>query len=228
GIATGLPSAVVPGIVAGGIGGSPTPPTKKGFPRAKTAEPSSPLLRRALSPDRLHPRSAAESKCVLSPLCCNTSLKTTPRTVAGIWRSNQNSTITTAAGGGPGGLQLTASCGSNSSTVEPSIVSATQNSVNNNNNGTGAPGGGESLAASGKTAGGPPASRNTSATLAGEKSAPQTNAPVSSVAAKDDHMKSSADKLVPLMEKMAIKDGDAPSTTSINNNGGNVSKKAKD
>uniref|UniRef100_A0A2M4AAM7 non-specific serine/threonine protein kinase n=1 Tax=Anopheles triannulatus TaxID=58253 RepID=A0A2M4AAM7_9DIPT len=93
----GLP-VTVPGIVAGTIvGASATPPTKKGFPRAKTAEPSSPLLRRALSPDRLHPRSAAESKCVLSPLCCNTSLKTTPRTVAGIWRSNQNSTITTAA-----------------------------------------------------------------------------------------------------------------------------------
>ncbi|XP_050097454.1 microtubule-associated serine/threonine-protein kinase 2 [Anopheles aquasalis] len=105
----GLP-VTVPGIVAGTIvGPSATPPTKKGFPRAKTAEPSSPLLRRALSPDRLHPRSAAESKCVLSPLCCNTSLKTTPRTVAGIWRSNQNSTITTAAamtatcvGSGPG------------------------------------------------------------------------------------------------------------------------------
>ncbi|XP_058456384.1 microtubule-associated serine/threonine-protein kinase 3 [Malaya genurostris] len=90
---TVLPQAIVPGIVA--IGGSSTPPTtKKGFPRAKTAEPSSPLLRRALSPDRLHPRTA-ESKCVLSPLCCNTPLKT-PRQVTGIWRSNQNSTITTA------------------------------------------------------------------------------------------------------------------------------------
>uniref|UniRef100_A0A182YBK6 non-specific serine/threonine protein kinase n=1 Tax=Anopheles stephensi TaxID=30069 RepID=A0A182YBK6_ANOST len=236
GIATGLPSAVVPGIVAGGIGGSPTPPTKKGFPRAKTAEPSSPLLRRALSPDRLHPRSAAESKCVLSPLCCNTSLKTTPRTVAGIWRSNQNSTITTAAGGGPGGLQLTASCGS--STVEPSSVSASQNSVNNNNHppqsvaSTGASGG-ESLAAvaaPGKTSGsGPPASRNTSATPSGGKSAPQSSAaPLSSVPSKEDHLKSSADKLVPLMEKMAIKDGDAPTTTSINNNGAGVSKKAKE
>ncbi|XP_052869939.1 microtubule-associated serine/threonine-protein kinase 2 [Anopheles cruzii] len=101
-MASGFPGAAT-GTVAGGgpggppLGGSPTPPTaKKGFPRAKTAEPSSPLLRRALSPDRLHPRSAAESKaCVLSPLCCNTSLKTTPRPVAGIWRSSQNSTITT-------------------------------------------------------------------------------------------------------------------------------------
>ena len=53
---------------------SNTPPsTKKGFPRPKAAEPSSPLLRRALSPDRLHPRTAAESKCVLSPLCCNSA-----------------------------------------------------------------------------------------------------------------------------------------------------------
>uniref|UniRef100_A0A1Q3FEL8 non-specific serine/threonine protein kinase n=1 Tax=Culex tarsalis TaxID=7177 RepID=A0A1Q3FEL8_CULTA len=90
--ASSVAPPVVPGIVT--LGGSPTPPTKKGFPRAKTAEPSSPLLRRALSPDRLHPRSA-ESKCVLSPLCCNTPLKT-PRQVPGIWRSNQNSTITTA------------------------------------------------------------------------------------------------------------------------------------
>ncbi|XP_053690333.1 microtubule-associated serine/threonine-protein kinase 3 isoform X2 [Sabethes cyaneus] len=88
-------AGIVPGIVTIS-GNSPTPPTtKKGFPRAKTAEPSSPLLRRALSPDRLHPRTA-ESKCVLSPLCCNTPLKTTPRQVTGIWRSNQNSTITTA------------------------------------------------------------------------------------------------------------------------------------
>lgn len=35
--------------------------------RPKTAEPGSPLLRRALSPDRLHPRTA-ESKSI-SPLC---------------------------------------------------------------------------------------------------------------------------------------------------------------
>jgi len=46
---------------------------KKGFGRPKSAEPGSPLLRRALSPDRLHPRSA-ESKSKptpssISPLC---------------------------------------------------------------------------------------------------------------------------------------------------------------
>ncbi|KAG5898846.1 hypothetical protein JTB14_014273, partial [Gonioctena quinquepunctata] len=41
---------------------------KKGFARHKGGEPGSPLLRRALSPDRLHPRSA-ENKCSISPLC---------------------------------------------------------------------------------------------------------------------------------------------------------------
>lgn len=51
---------------------------KTSFARPKSAEPSSPLLRRALSPDRLHPRSAGESK--LSPLCCSSSA-TIPTTV---------------------------------------------------------------------------------------------------------------------------------------------------
>ncbi|XP_068082324.1 microtubule-associated serine/threonine-protein kinase 3 isoform X2 [Anabrus simplex] len=54
--------------------------SKKGFGRPKSAEPGSPLLRRALSPDRLHPRSA-ESKVKptstsISPLC-NPALKVT-------------------------------------------------------------------------------------------------------------------------------------------------------
>ncbi|XP_049291110.1 microtubule-associated serine/threonine-protein kinase 2 [Anopheles funestus] len=235
GIVTGLPSAVVPGIVAGSIGGSPNPPTKKGFPRAKTAEPSSPLLRRALSPDRLHPRSAAESKCVLSPLCCNTSLKTTPRTVAGIWRSNQNSTITTAAGngaaGGLGGVQLTAACGGNI-TAEPSLASVSQNSVNNNPQPVAVTAGAESLATTGKAPGGTSVSRtNNSMAPSGGKATPQSATSANSAAAKEDHIKSSADKLVPLMEKMAIKDGEASSTISINNNGGggnSVSKKAKE
>ncbi|KAL7287339.1 hypothetical protein TKK_0018462 [Trichogramma kaykai] len=40
---------------------------KKTYGRPKSAEPGSPLLRRALSPDRLHPRSA-ESKTSISPL----------------------------------------------------------------------------------------------------------------------------------------------------------------
>lgn len=48
---------------------------KKGFARAKSnTEPGSPLLRRALSPDRLHPRSA-EAKCAhnISPLCASSN-----------------------------------------------------------------------------------------------------------------------------------------------------------
>uniref|UniRef100_A0A182PEJ6 non-specific serine/threonine protein kinase n=1 Tax=Anopheles epiroticus TaxID=199890 RepID=A0A182PEJ6_9DIPT len=225
GIAAGLPAAVVPGIVAaGGIGGSPTPPTKKGFPRAKTAEPSSPLLRRALSPDRLHPRSAAESKCVLSPLCCNTSLKTTPRTVAGIWRSNQNSTITTAAGSAVsgGGVQLTAA----TTAPEPSTGSASsQNSVNNNPQ----PAGSDlKTSKSGAASGGKAAQQS-----AGTKDEPTKEPSLSS-----------ADKLIPLMEKMAIKEGggdgstssssssgNTSNTTSINNNGGGggaIGKKAKE
>lgn len=46
---------------------------KSSFARPKSAEPSSPLLRRALSPDRLHPRSAADVKCSISPLCCTSN-----------------------------------------------------------------------------------------------------------------------------------------------------------
>ncbi|EAL41443.3 AGAP011030-PA [Anopheles gambiae str. PEST] len=223
--ATGLPSAVVPGIVAGGIGGSPTPPTKKGFPRAKTAEPSSPLLRRALSPDRLHPRSAAESKCVLSPLCCNTSLKTTPRTVAGIWRSNQNSTITTAAGSAAGGgvQQLT------SSTVAPessSGLTSAANSVNNNPQPTVATT--TAVAAGGdlKT------SKNSTGGKATQQQQQQGTLAKEDLSTKQQPALSSADKLIPLMEKMAIKEGEPSgnvAVASINNNGGGgVGKKAKE
>ena len=42
---------------------------KKSFNRPKSAEPGSPLLRRALSPDRLHPRTAEAGKKSISPLC---------------------------------------------------------------------------------------------------------------------------------------------------------------
>ncbi|KAB0790374.1 hypothetical protein PPYR_15259 [Photinus pyralis] len=64
---------------------------KKGFVRPKAAEPGSPLLRRALSPDRLHPRSA-ESKCALiSPLCSSSKspvVKTQTRGgSSAVWRS---------------------------------------------------------------------------------------------------------------------------------------------
>ncbi|KAL6440172.1 hypothetical protein ACFW04_003046 [Cataglyphis niger] len=62
---------------------------KKGYGRPKSAEPGSPLLRRALSPDRLHPRSA-ESKTSISPLV-NTVAKVTPRVT--IAQSSHNSEI---------------------------------------------------------------------------------------------------------------------------------------
>lgn len=68
--------------------------SKKGFARPKAAEPGSPLLRRALSPDRLHPRSA-ESKCSISPLCSSGStaspnVKPQARVVgsSSVWRPN--------------------------------------------------------------------------------------------------------------------------------------------
>ena len=50
-------------------------PSKKSFSRPKSTDPGSPLLRRALSPDRLHPRSAEtgphgpHKKTSISPLC---------------------------------------------------------------------------------------------------------------------------------------------------------------
>lgn len=63
--------------------------SKKGFVRPKAAEPGSPLLRRALSPDRLHPRSA-ESKTI-SPLCSSGSsppVKAQARSGSTVWRPN--------------------------------------------------------------------------------------------------------------------------------------------
>ncbi|XP_070159421.1 microtubule-associated serine/threonine-protein kinase 3 isoform X2 [Polyergus mexicanus] len=62
---------------------------KKGYGRPKSAEPGSPLLRRALSPDRLHPRSA-ESKTSISPLV-NAVAKVTPRVT--IAQSSHNNEI---------------------------------------------------------------------------------------------------------------------------------------
>lgn len=50
--------------------------TKKGFGRPKNGEPRSPLLRRALSPDRLHPRSNEVKNNFISPLC-DSALKVT-------------------------------------------------------------------------------------------------------------------------------------------------------
>lgn len=67
------------GTGVGGIGVVGIAGVGVGVPkrRSKTGvEPASPLLRRALSPDRLHPRSA-EKPPALSPLC-DPALKVTP------------------------------------------------------------------------------------------------------------------------------------------------------
>ncbi|KAJ9597454.1 hypothetical protein L9F63_011675, partial [Diploptera punctata] len=71
---------------------------KKGFGRPKSAEPGSPLLRRALSPDRLHPRSA-ESKTKptsssISPLC-NPAPKVTISTAPRVTITSQSPPIPT-------------------------------------------------------------------------------------------------------------------------------------
>ena len=66
-------------------GASLTPNSaKKSFNRPKSAEPGSPLLRRALSPDRLPPRSAdGQKNTTISPLCnsnqCMVVVSTTPK-----------------------------------------------------------------------------------------------------------------------------------------------------
>ncbi|PSN47850.1 hypothetical protein C0J52_01244 [Blattella germanica] len=75
---------------------TPGSSNKKGFGRPKSAEPGSPLLRRALSPDRLHPRSA-ESKTKptpssISPLC-NPALKVTISTAPRVTITSQSPPI---------------------------------------------------------------------------------------------------------------------------------------
>ncbi|XP_017034205.1 microtubule-associated serine/threonine-protein kinase 3 [Drosophila kikkawai] len=93
------PGSTLPTLQAGGVSGNSK---KGGFARTKSAEPSSPLLRRALSPDRLHPRSA-ETK--ISPLCCSPPIKQathTQRVVATSWRSTPG-----ANGGGAAGTAQT-------------------------------------------------------------------------------------------------------------------------
>ncbi|XP_050313246.1 microtubule-associated serine/threonine-protein kinase 3 [Anthonomus grandis grandis] len=84
-----------------------TAQSKKNFVRPKGSEPGSPLLRRALSPDRLHPRSA-ESKCSISPLCSVGTV--TPSTKSqnrsgnsSVWRPG--SSIEKEKDGGEGELQ---------------------------------------------------------------------------------------------------------------------------
>lgn len=69
---------------------------KKNFNRPKSAEPGSPLLRRALSPDRLHPRSAEgktkAASSTISPLC-NTDLKVNMTIAPRVTITSQHSTI---------------------------------------------------------------------------------------------------------------------------------------
>lgn len=118
---------------------------KSGFVRTKSAEPSSPLLRRALSPDRLHPRSA-EAKCTLiSPLCCSPPIKQTQqRVIGGIWRPSTAAGTSVGVSGGVG-------TSSNAVTTLPPINTMQQgftciggggganiSNNNNNNNGNGA------------------------------------------------------------------------------------------
>ncbi|XP_013148915.1 PREDICTED: microtubule-associated serine/threonine-protein kinase 3 isoform X2 [Papilio polytes] len=55
---------------------------RRAWPRR---DPASPLLRRALSPDRLHPRSA-EAKCSISPLCCGVGVSVSSGGGAGAGR----------------------------------------------------------------------------------------------------------------------------------------------
>ncbi|KAL1492909.1 hypothetical protein ABEB36_011076 [Hypothenemus hampei] len=61
--------------------------SKKGFVRPKGGDPGSPLLRRALSPDRLHPRSA--EKCSISPLCSSGTASQLVKTQSkSVWKPN--------------------------------------------------------------------------------------------------------------------------------------------
>ena len=75
---------------------TPVSSNKKSFNRPKSAEPGSPLLRRALSPDRLHPRSAeGKTKSVpstISPLC-NMDLKVNMTIAPRVTITSQHSTI---------------------------------------------------------------------------------------------------------------------------------------
>ncbi|XP_055373331.1 uncharacterized protein LOC129606738 isoform X2 [Condylostylus longicornis] len=110
---------------------------KKNFARPKSAEPSSPLLRRALSPDRLHPRSA-ENKCAfISPLCCPPPMSQKHRSLTATstaWRSSGNcNTIVSTTNNSPfSGGAITAPA-SVSTIITTTSVTATTSSVSNIN-----------------------------------------------------------------------------------------------
>ena len=70
---------------------------KSSFNRPKSAEPGSPLLRRALSPDRLHPPRCStvdgKKSTTISPLCspsCKVVVSTTPKLTISTQLSPQN------------------------------------------------------------------------------------------------------------------------------------------
>lgn len=63
---------------------------QRALSRPKSAEPGSPLLRRALSPDRLHPRSA-EKNLGISPLCSSCSSTTVVTSSGYSTSANSNS-----------------------------------------------------------------------------------------------------------------------------------------
>ncbi|XP_036213998.2 microtubule-associated serine/threonine-protein kinase 1 isoform X2 [Bactrocera oleae] len=117
---------------------------KSGFVRTKSGEPSSPLLRRALSPDRLHPRSA-EAKCTLiSPLCCSPPIKQTQqRVIGGVWRPSTGTGSSVGVSGGAGTSSTAVTTLPPINTMQQSFTcigggANMNNNNNNNNNGNGA------------------------------------------------------------------------------------------
>lgn len=70
--------------------------SKKTFARPKSSEPGSPLLRRALSPDRLHPRSAEnkvkQAPTSISPLC-DPALKVTISSAPRVTITSKSSSV---------------------------------------------------------------------------------------------------------------------------------------
>lgn len=93
---------------------SVSPAAKRAMSRPKSAEPGSPLLRRALSPDRLHPRSA-EKSLAISPLCGSNSsavpkvtVISPPRVTILASQSTPEAEAITSSGGGGGSETLPA------------------------------------------------------------------------------------------------------------------------
>ena len=114
--------------------------SKKGFVRPKSTELSSPLLRRALSPDRISSRSL-ENKCSISPLCCSTANSIQrQRSLPGVWRTDSTDTgITSVSSFVTSSSTASASNVSNNNvynnvTLNNNSGSSNYNNNNNNNN----------------------------------------------------------------------------------------------